>query len=198
MKIFIDSREDSAVLKAFKRSGIEFEVKTLLVGDFICLEKPQACVEHKSIFDLISSFNQGHISKQLLQMQENFKYNLLVIKGDWKQLAFSPVQCSVAQKVGMLVSLAVRYSVKIIQVDNNDQLALAVQSFFNKVDDGKEITIRDTELLKNRMSNEDMVFKMACCWHGYGIKKASKFFIKHPEIKLMYEEIVKKMEELQR
>lgn len=170
--ITIDSRECSAVVKAFKKHKIEHKVEALPVGDFMC--EKNLVIEHKSVSDFVSSFRSGHLQKQLLQ-QEQFKHSFLIITGNWSDLArFGKMRFTVNQLTGMLASVAVRYSVKMVHVVNNSQMALTVQAICKKCDDGKEVTIRDTELLRNTMTKEDIKIKILTCFDGVGIKTAEK------------------------
>jgi len=192
--IIIDTQECSAVVTAFERNKIPFIVKKLPIGDFINEDKPEVCIEHKHIADFVGSFRSGHLQKQLLQMQENYKYNFIIINGSWEQQQrFGRGQLTVNQIVGMLSSLAVRYNVKILHINNNSQLSLLVKSIFEKVEDGKEITIKDTELLKNRTTTEDLRIKILTCFNGIGIKKAEKLII-NEEIKQSVDNLINKIE----
>lgn len=188
--IIIDSREDSAVVKAFDKNNIPYAIETLNVGDFIDPVK-NICIEHKTITDFIGSFRSGHLMKQLLQMQENYKNTFLILNGSWKNVAaFSQVQITVAQMIGMLSSVAVRYSVKMVCVDNNSQLAQLVKSLCEKVDDGKVVDYRQTELLKNKVNVEDIKIRILTAFDGIGIKKSTKILETKPEIKQKIEELI--------
>ncbi len=173
--ITIDSRESTAVQKAFKKHGIECKVEVLPVGDFICNEKPNVTVEHKTISDFVGSFRKKHIQKQLIQAQQNFEYSYLIINGSWKDyMAFGHGKVTIKQRIGMLVSIATRYNIRIISVDNNSQLALTVKTIFEKADDGKVVTIKDTELLRNTMTTDDLKIKILTGFDGVGLKNAEK------------------------
>ena len=82
-------------------------------------------------------------------MELNYKHVYLLISGEMRQIQFNNyVQWSVAQQLGSLASFSVRTRVKILQVANDTQLAKLVDLIIQKTDDGKQLTIRDTELIR--------------------------------------------------
>ena len=191
--ILMDNRECTAVQKAFKKHEIEFQLEQLPVGDVVVNEK-SLCIERKEVADFLQSFRSGHLQKQLLQMQDNYEHNYLVIVGDWKALArFGRARFSVKQLCGMLVSTAVRFNVNMIHIENNSQYALVCNALINKTGDGKTVTIRDTELLRNTMSADDVKINILTAFHGIGVKTAEKL-IKEEVINSILDELIKEME----
>lgn len=192
--IKIDSHEDSTVEKAFIKHNIPYVINTLVIGDFNCDEKPQVTIEHKRISDFVSSFRLGHLQKQLMDAEHNYKYSYLIINGSWKDFAVSGYShLTTEQKIGMLVSIATRFNVRIVSVDNDSQLALAVKAIFEKADDGKQITIRDTELLRNTLNSDDIKLMLVTCFDGIGQKRAQKY-LKDENIDRILNELIAKVQ----
>jgi ERCC4-type nuclease len=172
--IKVDSREPEKIFRYLIKNKIEYEKLELPIGDFVFEEK-DICIERKTVEDFISSLRSGHLHKQLLQMQSNFKHNFLIISGDIKTVFFSKIiQINIDNWIGSLVSTLIRFNVRMLQVDNDNQLILAIKKICSKVEDGKVITIKDTELLKNKLTTPDMMIKVLSCFDGIGIKKAEK------------------------
>ena len=118
------------------------EKKHLLVGDFVCPEK-SICIERKKVDDFVNSMRCGRLPDQLLNMQSNYQNNYLLISGKFENLYFKPHyrNFSVEQRLGMLASLAVRYNVKILQVENDNQLLKLITKIIAKTDDGKIVEL---------------------------------------------------------
>jgi len=183
--IKIDSREDSKVFNLFEKLEIEYEKEMLSVGDIVCNDK-SVCIERKTIKDFVNSIKKNHLQEQLANMQENFENNYLIISGGLKELAFSPIQWTVEQHLGSLASLAVRYNVKILQVDNDTQLVKLAKKIIDKTNDGKS----PTGYIKRIKYTEDNIhINMLRAIPGIGLKKASKFLEKE-EIKNKIKEVI--------
>lgn len=162
MKILVDSREPQTIFNLLDRFNIEYEKTKLDVGDFL---SGDVCIERKTIADFVTSLRGGHLQKQLLQMGENYKRNYLIISGDFKSLHFNPhiKNWTINHHIGALASINVRYNTKVIQVANDSQLVQMVEKINKKSHDGKIVTIRDTELMKQTMTWEDVKIRMLCC-----------------------------------
>ncbi|MFA5397425.1 MAG: helix-hairpin-helix domain-containing protein [Methanogenium sp.] len=91
-KVYVDSREDSAVILALRKAAqspallktlhedvIEVEVKNNMEsGDIVCGEY---VLEHKSISDFRSSLYSGHLNDQIDTMRKNFKACAIIYSG---------------------------------------------------------------------------------------------------------------------
>lgn len=182
-EIIVDTAEPKKVQQMFKTQGIKHKVEKLLIGDFVCNE---VCIERKSMPDFVSSIKSGHLQKQLLQMQENYKQPFLIISGSLKELhalgeiirrksRFNPYAgWTVNHHVGALASVGVRYNVKVLQVDNDTQLVKLVSRIIEKAFDGKVKTYLDTELLaqKDKMGIEDTKLLMLKSIPNIGLERA--------------------------
>ena len=179
----VDNREPEKIFKLLDKFEIPYEKVELPVGDFL-LEEKGICIERKSITDFISSLWSKHLHKQLLQMEQNYPNNFLIVSGDVKDLFFqgSFLKINVENWIGSLVSILVRFNIKLLMVQNDAQLVRAVKKICEKVGDGKTITIKDTELLKNKLTKEDIFIKLLTCYPRIGIKKAEKLLKENKEI----------------
>lgn len=174
MKIIIDNREPKRLKRYAEKEGFVTRVTELKIGDLIIQDKG-ICIERKSVFDFVSSYRKGHIQKQLLQMQDNFPHNYLVIVGDVTDVFRSRhTRMTVNQWIGMLSSTLVRYDVDLVQVKNDRRLIRLCESVGRKVDDGKRVSLEETELLKNSLDTDDLRLKIVTCFNQIGVKRGRK------------------------
>ena len=181
MKILIDSREPDKIFKYAKTLELDFEKIALPIGDIVCEEKG-IVIERKSQSDFHQSMQSGHLQKQLQQM-ENFDHPYLIISGDiqkymtalhFKNDRFSK-GWSKAHYIGSVASCLVRYpKLKVMVVPNDEWLVRLTTKLIDKIDDGRSVSIYDTELLRNQLTEGDMTVKILTNFSGYGIIKAKK------------------------
>lgn len=193
--MIVDTQEPTVVKNFFeKRGGV---VEKLPVGDIVDREKG-VCIERKTIFDFIESIKSGHLQKQLLQMKQNFPYNYLLISGSYDSyvsetlLAGRNASWTSEHHLGALASCAVRYGVSVLTLENDAQLCRIAHKIIAKTNDGKSPSIRDTELLRNKITEEDIFIRMLSSFPNVGIKRAEKI-LKNQEIKDLLENIYSKI-----
>jgi len=181
-EIIVDTSEPPKIKNLFIKEGIKHKVEKCPIGDFVCND---VCIERKSIADFAGSM-KGHLQKQLLQMQENFKHPYLIISGSLKDLYATGQMIgmktgrnpykgwTVNHHVGSLASIGVRYNVQVLQVDNDTQLVKLVAKIVEKSFDGKVPTYLDTELVSQRdkMGIEDTKLLMIMSIPKIGLDKA--------------------------
>ena len=80
-RIVIDDRErKSGIPELIKKIGINVEIKTLQVGDYIV--SPETVVERKSIQDFMSSIFDGRLFDQCNRLKENFQFHIILLEGN--------------------------------------------------------------------------------------------------------------------
>jgi DNA excision repair protein ERCC-4 len=81
LRIVVDERErKSGIPDLLKAIGINLEVKTLPIGDYIVA--PETIVERKSVSDLISSIFDGRLFNQCDRLKENFLHPIILVEGN--------------------------------------------------------------------------------------------------------------------
>ena len=81
LRIVVDEREKkSGIPGLLKGIGINLEIKTLPIGDYIVA--PETVVERKTISDLVSSIFDGRLFDQCNRLKEHYKFPILLIEGD--------------------------------------------------------------------------------------------------------------------
>ena len=85
LRIVADEREKrSGIPDLLKGIGINLEIKTLPVGDYIVA--PETIVERKSISDLVSSIFDGRLFDQCNKLKEHFQFPIILIEGDMDKI----------------------------------------------------------------------------------------------------------------
>ena len=80
-RFVIDDRErKSGIPELIKKIGINVEIKTLQVGDYIV--SPETVVERKSIQDFMSSIFDGRLFDQCNRLKENFQFPIILLEGN--------------------------------------------------------------------------------------------------------------------
>ena len=155
--------------------GAELEATTLEVGDY-AVPALGLCFERKTVGDLIQSVYSGHLQKQMLDMTARYPRAYLLISGSFLDYyADRGGGVTPNHWVGMLSSIATRYDgLRIVQLDTDKLLAKTLVKIVEKSADGKSVTIRHTELLKNQLRSEDVAVRVLCGFEGIGVKRAQK------------------------
>ena len=184
--ILIDNRENPKIFSFAKELGMEFKKVTLPVGDIV-FEPSGIIVENKSQNDFHQSIFNGHLSKQLQQM--NCAHPILMISGSFNAYKESLnvkgiYSWSEQHYHGAIASLHRSYpNLRIYEVESDYDLMLRVKKLIEKIDDGKIVGIYDTELLRNKMTTEDMKVKLLMNFHGCGKVRAKKILEKNKKVR---------------
>ena len=81
LRIIIDDRErKSGIPELIKKIGINAEIKTLPIGDYIV--SPETVVERKSIQDFMSSIFDGRLFDQCNRLKQNFEFPIILLEGN--------------------------------------------------------------------------------------------------------------------
>lgn len=81
LRIIVDEREKkSRIPDLLKAVGINLEIRTLPIGDYIV--GPETVVERKSISDLVSSVFDGRLFDQCSRLKEHFTNPVILMEGN--------------------------------------------------------------------------------------------------------------------
>jgi DNA excision repair protein ERCC-4 len=81
LRIIVDEREQkSGIPKLLKSVGLNIELKTLPVGDYIVA--PETIIERKSIRDLMASVFDGRLFDQCSRLKEHFQHPIVLMEGN--------------------------------------------------------------------------------------------------------------------
>lgn len=85
IRIVADDRErKSGIPQLLKTIGIDVEIKTLAIGDYIVA--PETIIERKSVRDLISSIFDGRLFDQCTRLKDNFERPAILVEGNLDEL----------------------------------------------------------------------------------------------------------------
>jgi len=181
-KLYVDSRENKKLLKYLEHFDIEYEVKTLEVGDFYYPEK-DVCIERKSITDFVGSYISGHIQKQLKNMDLNFDRYYVFISGRYNYFAFKKHFRYISEKSieKMKIHLLLDFpKLRIIEFLNDKHLVRGVKEIIayeqKKLDFKKQIVKKSKDL-------NDVYFNILCCVPEISSVRAKAIVKRHPTIK---------------
>ena len=134
LRIVADEREKkSGIPNLLKSIGINLEIKTLPIGDYIVA--PETIVERKSISDLVSSVFDGRLFDQCNRMKENFQFPIIIIEGNTdkiEELVENPFVF-----YGAVSSVAIDFKIPIISTPNASHTAKLLVSMCSRKDTTK-------------------------------------------------------------
>jgi DNA excision repair protein ERCC-4 len=146
LRIIIDERErKSGIPKLLKSIGVNVEIKTLPIGDYIVSH--ETVVERKSINDLISSIFDGRLFDQCNRLKENFQFPIILLEGNVDEI--ESITENPLVFYGALSTIAVDYKIPIIPTPNASHTAKLLVSLSSR----KE-SIKGPLLKKIKKSND--------------------------------------------
>ena len=151
MKVYVDHREQKAgVLKELIKHGIDVEVKSLSIGDYIITGKnhegkeQNIAIERKTQSDFINSIIDKRIINQLIVLKENFEIPLLIIEGIDNIYTLRNMHPNAIR--GMLSSIAIDYQIPIIHTRGYRDTAALIHTISKRLEKSR----KPISLLKQR------------------------------------------------
>ncbi len=172
LRIVADEREKkSGIPDLLKGTGINLEIKTLPVGDYIVA--PETVVERKTISDLVSSIFDGRLFDQCHRLKEHYQFPILIIEGDIdeiEELTENPLVF-----YGAISSIAIDFKIPVIPTPNATHTSKLLISMCSRKDASKGPFIK-----KIRKSNDlqKQQLSMLCSLPGVGEKTAIRMLEK--------------------
>ncbi len=172
LRIVVDEREKkSGIPDLLKAVGINLEIKTLPVGDYIVA--PETVVERKSISDLVSSIFDGRLFDQCDRLREHFAHPVILMEGnvdELEQIVENPFVF-----YGALSSIAIDFKIPIVPTPSAAHTAKLLVSMCSR----KEIT-KGPYLKKIKKSNnlQRQQLSVLCSLPGIGEKLATRMLEK--------------------
>ena len=168
----MDEREKkSGIPDLLKGTGINLEIKTLPVGDYIVA--PETIVERKTVSDLVSSIFDGRLFDQCHRLKEHYQFPILIIEGDIdeiEELTENPLVF-----YGAISSIAIDFKIPVIPTPNAIHTSKLLISMCSRKDASKGPFIK-----KIRKSNDlqKQQLSMLCSLPGVGEKTAVRMLEK--------------------
>ena len=172
LRIIIDERErKSGIPKLLKDIGVNVEIKTLPIGDYIVSH--ETVVERKSINDLIASIFDGRLFDQCNRLKEHFQFPIILLEGNVDEI--ESITENPLVFYGALSTIAIDYKIPIIQTPNASHTAKLLVSLSSR----KE-SIKGPLLKKIKKSNDvqKQQLSVLCSLPGVGEKIAIRMLEK--------------------
>ena len=164
-------KKKSGIPDLLKGIGINLEIKTLPVGDYIVA--PETVVERKTISDLVSSIFDGRLFDQCSRLKEHYQFPILLIEGDIDEIENLTENPFVFY--GAISSIAIDFKIPIIPTPNASHTSKLLISMCSRKD-----TISGPFIKKIRKSNnlQKQQLSMLCSLPGVGEKTAIRMLEK--------------------
>ena len=172
LRIVVDERErKSGIPELLKAVGINLEMKTLQVGDYIVA--PETVVERKSIHDLVSSIFDGRLFEQCNRLKEHFQHPVILMEGNVDEI--EEVTENPLVFYGAISTIALDFKIPIIPTPSASHTAKLLVSLSSR----KEST-KGPFLKKIRKSNDIQRQQLStlCSLPGVGEKIAIRMLKK--------------------
>lgn len=128
IKVIVDHREvRSQVARELERLGVNIEVKTLEVGDYVISER--IAIERKSAEDFVSSLLNNTLFEQISNISRSYQKPVLLIEGDG---LFSARQINPKSIHGALTSIGIDFGVSIFYTRDAEDSAILIQTLTNR------------------------------------------------------------------
>ena len=172
LRIVADEREKrSGIPDLLKGIGINLEIKTLPVGDYIVA--PETIVERKSISDLVSSIFDGRLFDQCNKLKEHFQFPIILIEGDMDEIEELTENPFVFY--GAVSSVAIDFKIPIISTPNASHTAKLLVSMCSRKDTTRGPFIKKIRKSDNLQSQQ---LSVLCSLPGVGEKTAIRMLEK--------------------
>ena len=172
LRIIIDERErKSGIPKLLKSIGVNVEIKTLPIGDYIVSH--ETVVERKSINDLIASIFDGRLFDQCNRLKEHFQFPIILLEGNVDEI--ESITENPLVFYGALSTIAIDYKIPIIPTPNASHTAKLLVSLSSRKESIKG------PLLKKIKKSDDVQkqqLSVLCSLPGVGEKIAIRMLEK--------------------
>jgi len=171
-RIVVDEREKkSGIPGLLKGIGINLEIKTLPIGDYIVA--PETGVERKTISDLVSSIFDGRLFDQCNRLKEHYQFPILLIEGNIDEIEELTENSLVFY--GAISSIALDFKIPVIHTPNASHTVKLLMSMCSRKDASKGPFIK-----KIRKSNDvqKQQLSILCSLPGVGEKTAIRMLEK--------------------
>ena len=172
LRIVVDEREKkSGIPDLLKEIGINLEIKTLPIGDYIVA--PETVVERKTISDLVSSIFDGRLFDQCNRLKEHYQFPILLIECDIDEIEKLTENPFVFY--GAISSIAIDFKIPVIPTPNASHTSKLLVAMCSRKD-----TLSGPFIKKIRKSNnlQKQQLSMLCSLPGVGEKTAVRMLEK--------------------
>jgi len=172
LRIIVDEREQkSGIPELLKSVGLNVEMKTLPVGDYIVA--PETVVERKSIRDLMSSVFDGRLFDQCSRLKEHFAFPIILVEGNVDEI--EDITDNPLIFYGALSTVAIDFKIPIIPTPNAAHTAKLLVSMCSRKDAPKGPYLKK---IKKSSDLQKQQLSVLCSLPGIGEKFAVRMLEK--------------------
>lgn len=172
LRIIVDEREKkSGIPDLLKAVGVNIEIKTLPVGDYIVA--PEIVVERKSIRDLLSSIFDGRLFDQCNRLKEHFQHPVILIEGNVDQIEEFTENSLVFY--GALSSIAIDFKIPVLPTPNATHTAKLLVSMSSRKEASAGPFLKK---IKKSSDIQRQQLSVLCSLPGIGEKLATRMLEK--------------------
>lgn len=172
LRIIVDEREKkSGIPDLLKAVGVNIEIKTLPVGDYIVA--PEIVVERKSIRDLISSIFDGRLFDQCNRLREHFQHPVILMEGNVDEIEEFTENPLVFY--GAISSIAIDFRIPVIPTPNATHTAKLLVSMSSRKEAQKGPFLKK---IKKSSDLQRQQLSVLCSLPGVGEKLATRMLEK--------------------
>ena len=172
LRIVVDDREKkSGIPDLLKSVGLNVEMKTLPIGDYIVA--PETIVERKSIRDLLASVFDGRLFDQCSRLKEHFEHPVILIEGnvdEVEEIADNPLIF-----YGAISTVVLDFKIPVIPTPSAAQTAKLLVSMCSRKDASKGPFLKK---IKKSPDLERQQLSSLCSLPGIGEKFAVRMLEK--------------------
>ncbi len=129
LRIIVDEREKKSGIPDLLRAvGINIEMKTLPIGDYIVA--PETVVERKSIHDFVSSIFDGRLYDQCNRLKTQFQFPIILIEGNLDEI--NDITENSLIFYGAVSSIALDFKIPVLPTPNADHTAKLLVSLCSR------------------------------------------------------------------
>jgi len=172
LRIIVDERErKSGIPELLKSVGLNVEMKTLPVGDYIVA--PETVVERKSIRDLMSSVFDGRLFDQCSRLKEHFEHPVVLVEGNVDEI--EEITDNPLIFYGAISTVALDFKIPIIPTPNATHTAKLLVSMCSRKDSPKGPYLKK---IKKSYNLQGQQLSVLCSLPGIGEKFAIRMLEK--------------------
>ncbi len=172
LRIIVDDRErKSGIPDLLKSVGLNIEMKTLPIGDYIVA--PETVVERKSIRDLMASVFDGRLFDQCSRLKEHFEYPIILVEGNVDEI--EEITENPLIFYGAISTVVLDFKIPIIPTPSAAHTAKLLVSLCSKKDAPKGPYLKK---IKKSSDLEKQQLSVLCSLPGIGEKFAIRMLAK--------------------
>ena len=172
LRIIVDERErKSGIPDLLKSVGLNLEIKTLPVGDYIVA--PETIIERKSIRDLMSSVFDGRLFDQCSRLKDHFQHPIVLMEGNVDEI--EEITENPLIFYGAISTVVLDFQIPVIPTPNAAHTAKLLVSMCSRKNMSKGPYLKK---IKKSSDLEKQQLSILCSMPGIGEKFATRMLEK--------------------